>query len=456
MNCDVASARSLRAPPSSATTCNLTCTFSIIVTAFDHDSSWTRCYWRITFMVAAKKPTAKVHLCDAIAELYGFQAKGDFGFMRGVHTPDVQQLAELTTYAKHDAEVTYQLAALLLPQITRPDVELPILMHTVRLFTERLDHGGCPGHQPARRRYQRRKRAALWRGGCNAVRAVERSAVRATADGGARTHWTLSADETGQAGYDPGDCQNGRSNAQALLDDDDPVVATLAPSARLNKKGQDQKLARLSTLSSAHGPRADFLPPYLDYFGSHTGRLFRRRRLQHSESPSRGPGGQSSRPSHFPAGLQIRHRRFAANRGAQIMAVRPMRPNMLQVFAQGIATRIGVCGRCARPPVRKPVDGDPPNVHERLIALCEVGKKAVLGLGFGMGGAQVHGDIAQPTPRWPNFSPKVNSLVDLPRKIAPSYCADYPGIPGFWAALEKATRAVIGGKEMDAGCIALW
>ena len=47
------------------------------------------------------------------------------------------QLAELAKYAKHDAELTFQLAERLLPQITRPKVELPILMDTVRLFTER-------------------------------------------------------------------------------------------------------------------------------------------------------------------------------------------------------------------------------------------------------------------------------------------------------------------------------
>ena len=84
----------------------------------------------------------------ALAEHYGLPAKQDLDFMAGIRNPNVRQLAELSAYARHDVILTYQLAERLLPEITRPVVELPLLMHTVRLFTERSIHVDVAGIAP--------------------------------------------------------------------------------------------------------------------------------------------------------------------------------------------------------------------------------------------------------------------------------------------------------------------
>ena len=61
--------------------------------------------------------------------------------------PDPQQVARLRQYAVADVNITAALAVTLPPQITRPAVELPILIHTIRLFTERgedVSRSGSP------------------------------------------------------------------------------------------------------------------------------------------------------------------------------------------------------------------------------------------------------------------------------------------------------------------------
>ena len=125
---------------------------------------------------------------------------------------------------------------------------------------------------------------------------------------------------------------------------------------------------------------------------------------------------------------------------------------MLQAFAKNRDLYSEFAGRVLGCEVRKPVDGDPPNVHERLSTVREVGKKAVLGLGFGMGALKFMGTLRAEATLVPLFAKGELSPL-ICRNIVRSYRADYPGIPGFWAALEKATRAVIGGKEMDAGAL---
>ncbi len=74
---------------------------------------------------------------EALARHYGLPAKGALQFMLGVRSPDPRQLQQLTEYAIHDVELTWQLALRLLPHISRPDMELAIAMHTIRLFTQR-------------------------------------------------------------------------------------------------------------------------------------------------------------------------------------------------------------------------------------------------------------------------------------------------------------------------------
>ena len=74
----------------------------------------------------------------ALAERFGLPPKGaTLCELKGVRELSVVQAAEFATYAKRDAQLCFDIACRLLPRISRPEVELRLIDHTIRLFTER-------------------------------------------------------------------------------------------------------------------------------------------------------------------------------------------------------------------------------------------------------------------------------------------------------------------------------
>ena len=383
----------------------------------------------------------------ALAAHYGLQAKGDLDFMSGVRTPDVQQLAELAAYAMCDVQLTRQLAELLLSQITRPEVELPILMHTVRLFTERairVDVGGID-----RIEQQVREASELLLAAANATpQAISKNGsfnlLLKTAL--ARSGRLLPL-KPGKRELIPATAKTDRE-MQALLDDDDPAVANLAR-ARLEKKGEDQKLARLATLRRVAGATGGKLPAYLVYFGGHTGRFAGGGGFNIQNLGRTGLGGQVRgllipRPGH----------RFIiadfAQIEARITAWYADEQQMLQAFAENRDLYSEFASRVFGRPVRKPSEADPPDIHAQLGPLRQVGKQATLGLGFGMGALKFMNTLRADTKAARLF--EAGDLTPLVcREIVETFRADYPGIKQFWSQLEDAAFAAIDGISTDLG-----
>ena len=77
---------------------------------------------------------------EDMAKFFGLAVrknKADIDAMNGVRNPTVQQMIDLGAYAKNDVEITHQVAMLLLPDVPRPEIELPLMQHTTRLYVER-------------------------------------------------------------------------------------------------------------------------------------------------------------------------------------------------------------------------------------------------------------------------------------------------------------------------------
>ena len=170
---------------------------------------------------------------------------------------------------------------------------------------------------------------------------------------------------------------------QALLDDDDPVVEALAH-ARLNKKGEDQKLARLATLRNIAEATGGSLPPYLVYCGGHTGRFaggggFSVQNLGRDGLGAKIRGLFIPKPGHTFIIADL------AQIEARITAWYASELEMLEAFAQNRDLYLEFAARVFGCEVRKPTERDPLSLHEHLVALRQVGKRAVLGLGFEMG-----------------------------------------------------------------------
>ena len=385
----------------------------------------------------------------ALAELYGLPAKQDLDFMTGVRNPDVRQLAELSTYAKHDVALTYQLAERLLPQITRPDVELPLLMHTVRLFTERSICVDVAGINPIEQQVREDSARFFELAGVTPAEMSKNSQFVPLLEAAlARTGRALSQ-KPGKRGMIPAIAKTD-ATMQALLDDDDPVVEALAH-ARLNKKGEDQKLARLTTLRNIAEAIDGTLPPYLVYYGSHTGRFaggggFNVQNLGRDGLGAKIRGLLIPRPGHkfIIADLAQIEARITAWYAGEL--------GMLEAFAQNRDLYSEFAARVFDCEVRRPTEGDPPSLRERLGCLRQVGKRAVLGLGFEMGALKFMVTLQSDVEAAKLFANGDLSPL-ICRDIVRSFRAEYPGIPRFWKMLEEAARAVIDGNETDVGTL---
>jgi DNA polymerase I-like protein with 3'-5' exonuclease and polymerase domains len=398
---------------------------------------------------------------EALAEHFGLESKGDLEFMAGVRNPNPQQSAELAEYARRDVQITAGLAAELLTLISRPEVELPVIQHTVRLFTERgirVDVDGIAAIEQAVRTDT-----------TTALDAASTTADQISKNLKFTEMLTVALARTGRSiPLKPG--KNGMIPAtarkdeamQALLDDDDPVVAALA-NARINQKAEDQKLARLATLRRIASATGCILPPYLVYYGSHTGRFAGGGGFNIQNLGRSGLGLQirqllRPQPGHvFVIGdlaqIEARVTAWLAGQGDMLDAFR-RREDIYSLFAS----------RTFGTEVHKPTAADPPETRPQLDALRTVGKSAVLGLGFGMGALKFMNTL--------RAEPKI-ALLFVQGRLTPSICREivqtfrhtYPRIPEFWQALEAAARHAVHGTreevaritaERDGNTIKLW
>jgi len=372
-----------------------------------------------------------------LAKLYGLPAKQDLDFMVGVRNPTVQQLAQLTEYARRDVEVTAALAERLLPQITRPEIELPILMHSVRSFTERGILVDVAGISPIEAAVRQQTQEMLDKAGVDARSISKNKEFTSLLEAALAKTGRKVPVKMGKNGLIPATARKDPA-MQAMVDDDDPAVAALA-AARMERRSEDQKLARLNTLRRIAVATGGHLPPYLVYYGAHTGRF------------SGGGGWNIQNLGKSGVGAQIRglliprpgHQLVIADLAqieARIVAWCAGQDELLAAFRDNQDIYSQFASRTFGRTVRKPKDDDPPDVKVQMDSLRTVGKGAVLGLGFGMGGLKFLNTL--------RAEPKVAGLFDtgtltplICRGIVRAFRDSFSAIPRLWADLEEAARA---------------
>ena len=385
----------------------------------------------------------------ALAKRYGLQEKGDLDFMWGVRNPSVQQLAQLTEYAINDARITALLAAPLLAQITCPEVELPILMHAVRMFTEGGIRVDVPAIATLEDEVRQQTEAAIQATSVSAeLIAKNNSFNELLSHALARTGRQMPLKQ-GKNSLIPATAKKDKA-MQKLLEDDDDMVAALAR-ARIGIKGQGQKLARLRTLLAIATATGGVLPPYLAYFGAHTGRF------------AGGGGFNFQNLGREGLGLMIRHLLLAkagyvfitadyAAIEARVTAWLAGEVDLLEAFRVNRDVYSEFASRTFGGEVRKPRDADPPELQKQLGALRQVGKTAVLGLGFGMGALKFMNTLGAD----PNTAPLFTRGELTPlicRDIVRAFRTTYPAIAQFWKDLEMAAQRAIAGERTRVGLL---
>lgn len=387
----------------------------------------------------------------SLAERYGLPQKGDLDFMCGVRRPTPEQQADLSAYAVRDVEITHELALQLLPKITRPEVEFSILMHTVRLFTERGVRVDARGVEELREEIRHETDKQLAEAGVTAEDVSKDGSFRKMLQEALSHTGRDMPMKKGTRGPIPATAKTDPA-MQALMEDSDPKVASLAR-ARIAKKGEAQKQARLDTLDSISRATGGVLPPSLIYYGAHTGRFSGGGKFNLQNLGRSGLGGRIRNllvpePGHvFVIG-------DLAQIEARIIAGYACQDDMLCSFSEGRDIYSEFATEVFGTEVRKPRGDDPAPLRERLGSLRQVGKQAVLGLGFGMGPLKFMKNLQAD----PKISPLFTSGQLSPlicREIVNNYRARYAGIPRWWKWLESGFRTAISGAEMALGPLRL-
>jgi DNA polymerase len=377
----------------------------------------------------------------ALAETYALPVKkGNLDFMDGVREPSAVQLIELESYAKTDVELTYQVALKLLPQLSRPTVELPLMMHSVRLFSERGLSVDTESLDALAENVKAETQKWLSDAGVTDA-AVSRDAtfVPLLEKALSRTGRLVPTKE-GKRGMIPATARKDPAML-ALLADDDPVVAALAH-ARTQVKSEDQIIAKLETLKRIAIATGGVLPVYLKYCGAHTGRFSGGQKFN-----LQNMGKEGSWKGLRKAIVPRRGNKFVIGDLGQIEA-RVLgdlagQTDLVQAFAAGADVYSDLATVVFGEPIRKPnKELDPLETCEYLDARRQIGKFGVLGLGFSMGALSCYTQLRSKPEAIKLFNSGVLSPL-ICKQLVKTYREKNPRIVEMWKNMESAFRDVL-------------
>lgn len=380
------------------------------------------------------------HGLQDICAREGLIAKGDTKQFLGLHWADMtkdQQLA-MHRYACNDAEIEFAAFKKLLPRITRPEVEIPLMMHTQGLYwTPRLA-------------FDFDKASDLIVQINNKI-IEETRAVGATVRElrGEASFKKILGEALAETGETVPMKQGKTKMLLAVAKDDFPVKDLLrhknpkvraVMKARLAMKSWPLHQKRVQSMVAQARAAGGLLCNPLNYYGSHTGRWSGGEKINTCNFPARGGGLKCeikkcliARPGHvliMADAAQIEARGLAWIAG---------QTDLLEAFARDEDVYSQFAAEVLAAPVRKPQKDDPPPVAKLLGGRRALGKVGILGMGYGMGPSRALDYMAD----FPELAPKVESGeidFDFCKRFVYAYRNKYPMIPKFWTDVENVFR----------------
>jgi DNA polymerase len=383
----------------------------------------------------------------ALASRYKIPAKGDLEFMKGVRSPDAEQLARLRDYAINDVAITARLADILVPQVARLPIELWTMEHSVRLFVERP--------VPVDAAVVARTRQSLEGGLAQRVAAtgLAEPQIRSQAfvdrlDEALAKTGRHAPRKTGKKGTILAVAKTD-SGRDELLADPDPAVRVLmeakvalasAPDARSRLKYLEHAAAAMeNTASFLHG-----------YHRAGTGRFaggegFNIQNLKKPDAGALNAGVAAGIRAAIHAGTGMTFvSADAAQIEARVLAFLAGQTDLHDSFRDGADIYSEFAAKELGREVHKPTKADPPERAAELRNLRQIGKQAILGLGFGMGAEKFIGSLkAKPALSDLFASGVLNESICA--KIVYEYRDRFSRIPEFWKACEAAAQSAVQG-----------
>jgi hypothetical protein len=393
---------------------------------------------------------------SSLASCFGFPAKGDLEFMNGVWEPDPVQFAQLAEYAINDVKITAALAEKLVPEISRPDVELPIIAHSARIFVERHLCVDAEALHDAMDLVQKRLKNELDEAGLIEEQvSSDRLFAELLNETLSHTGRSLPS-KPGKRGAIPATARTDEA-MQLLETDADPEVQKLV-SVRLLKKSTDQIMSRLEYLDRVQSARGGKISFELVYHRAHTGRFAggggfnvqnipapKRARTRHGQETATAVRRcLIACPGHSLAAAD------ASQIEARVLAYLAGQTELVDAFRSGRNVYADFGSECFGREVRKPGASAPPDVADKSAADYNISKAAVLGLGYSMGVERFVSTLKQD----PCVAPLLlrgELGIPLCARIVHRYRERYPEIKALWSEYDEGFRNAINGIPATVG-----
>lgn len=381
------------------------------------------------------------HNLRDMAEEYGLNPKGDTKQFKGVHWADmnIEQQWALREYCNNDVEITEKLMQKMLPMITNPELELPLMNHTTHLFLQKNFRFDFELAEELKGEMgERANEVADELGHTRDEISGNISFLNLMAE-------ALPAGEQvpmkiGKKGPIPAFAKDDEG-MKALLDHSDTKVRKLAE-ARQAVKSWPLHIKRVTNMINQSKASGGYFRVPLKYAGAHTIRW----------SGCEGVNAQNFGSKADPLIVKVRNL-LLADEGMVLLTADSSaiearglsfisgQDDLTELFEQNLDVYSDFASELLGRPVRKPKLYDPGPVAAFLKLGRDYGKAYVLGCGYGMGAKRMLAEMR----KLPAFAEKIErgeiTLATCKRDIK-FYRQKYPMIPKFWGDVEKAFKVV--------------
>jgi DNA polymerase bacteriophage-type len=392
-----------------------------------------------TIALSRHQDARNTHNLADICDRLGLPPKGDTMQFSGKHwatmTPD-EQLA-MHQYSCNDAEREWDVFTRLLPRLTRPEVEIPLQRHTLRLFLE---------PELAFDFTEADRLSGLM--SAQVSKDMPEGLVPKDISGNLSFVKLL-----GEALAETGErvpMKEGKKGMIAALAKDDSAVAELKRhrnprvrsliKARAAVKSWPLHIRRLQAMTAQARAAGGRLPNPLSYYGAHTGRWSGGEGINTCNLPTRGEG-LAKEMKHClvaPEGhvllladlaaIEARGNAWISGQGDLRLAFEQNRDVYSEFASEALAS-----------PCRKAMGSDPAPVKSLLTLRRAFGKMCILALGYGMGAVTFLDRLEKD----PELRAKVESgefdLLFCKRHVD-GYRNKYSKICTFWRSIEDAFK----------------
>jgi len=383
-----------------------------------------------------------LHSVEHMAERWGTLPKIDeLKELMGLHWDDCDddEKDQLKAYTLNDCNVEEELFTLLLPMMTRPEIELPLARLTLDMFLKPKFMVDVPKARSIWLGYQINVESVLKNVGHNKItisgnisfEALLRDALgeetppmkRGKPNKEGSEKWILAISKTDE----------GRDY---LLRHSNPEVRQLIK-ARIQVKSTPLHQSRVVRIVNQSKPLGGYLPVALTSNAAHTGRW---------------GGGQwinlqnllpELKPLLIVEDGKIIVQGDQVQIEARMLSYLAGQDDLVEDFRNGRDVYSNFAQYILDKSVRKPRLTDPKPVAKLMKTRRQFGKVGVLACGYGMGGDKCFNYMQTNPIVAPDLAPLIEDgtiTLGFAKKLVNAYRKRYPKIPEYWTTLEKAFK----------------